>query len=41
MSSEGDAMAKGQDKPKKSTGNKPKLTIKEKKEKKKAKAVGK
>ncbi len=33
-------MAKGQDKQKKST-NKPKLTAKEKKEKKKAKAVGK
>ena len=32
-------MAKGQDKPKKSGSNKPKLTTKEKKEKKKAKAA--
>jgi hypothetical protein len=34
-------MAKGQDKPKKGNTNKPKLTTKEKKEKKKAKAAGK
>jgi len=32
-------MAKGQDKPKKGTSNKPKLTAKEKKEKKKTKAA--
>jgi hypothetical protein len=32
-------MAKGQDKPKKGQSNKPKLTAKEKKEKKKAKAA--
>ena len=36
---EEETMAKGQDKPKKGNTNKPKLSIKEKKEKKKQKAA--